>query len=60
MPGAYPGEEIDMPDAEKHIVAAIIRDIQGRKGLGDEWSMIDDETQDGIIERWREIVKEYL
>lgn len=49
-----------MPEAEKHIVAAIIRDLEGRKGLGDQWSAIDDETQDSIIESWREIVKEYL
>lgn len=49
-----------MPDAEKHIVDAIVRDLRGRKGLGDEWSAIDHDIRDEIIETWREIVREFL
>lgn len=49
-----------MPDVEKHIVAAIVRDIQGRKGLGDEWDMIDPEIKDQIVERWRQLARQLL
>ena len=38
-------------------VEVIERDLSGRKGLGNEWEQIDDETRDEIRERWRTIIQ---
>lgn len=40
------------------MVAAIIRDISNRSGLGDAWDEIDDETQDEIRKAWAEVIFE--
>ena len=39
-------------------VLAIIEDLEGRKGLGDEWDQIDDETKREIFETWVHILME--
>lgn len=41
----------------EQIVTDIIIDLEGRKGLGDEWDQIDDEVQEEIKQRWVNIVK---
>jgi hypothetical protein len=38
-------------------VHAIIDDLSGRKGIGDEWDQIDPDIQDEIIEEWEEHVR---
>lgn len=40
----------------QQIVAAIIRDLPGRAGLGDEWEQVDAQVIAGITEAWTEIV----
>ena len=44
----------------KWIVNAIITDLSGRKGIGDEWDQIDSEIQDEIRSYWQKIVNDYL
>lgn len=39
------------------IVAAIVDDLQGRKGIGDEWHQVDDEIQKEIIAEWEGFFK---
>ena len=34
-------------------LAKILRDLRGRKGIGDEWAEIDVDIRNEIIERWR-------
>lgn len=41
-------------------VAGIIRDISGRKGLGNEWEEIDEEIQKEIREKWTKIIGDAL
>jgi len=38
------------------IVSAIVRDLSGRKGLGDEWDTIDEDIKEEIIANWEDIV----
>jgi hypothetical protein len=40
----------------RKIVAAIVDDIEGRSGIGDEWQNIDDETQAEIMTEWTELL----
>jgi hypothetical protein len=48
-----------MPEELAHeIVEAIIRDLTDRKGLRQEWDMIDGEIQDEIRAAWADIIKE--
>lgn len=42
------------------IVEALIHNLTGRRGLGDEWDMIDSEIQSEIKDTWIEIVEEFL
>jgi hypothetical protein len=37
-------------------VQKIESDISGRKGLGDEWDQIDDETREEIRTGWQNII----
>jgi hypothetical protein len=37
------------------IVKGILADLSGRRGLRQEWDMIDDEIQEEIIEEWHGI-----
>jgi len=37
-------------------VKAILNDLQGRKGLGDEWDAIDEDIRDEIIVDWEAFV----
>lgn len=39
------------------IVDAIIEDLSGRKGLGDEWDQIDDDVKEQIREKWTRIME---
>jgi hypothetical protein len=43
--------------AEKK-VDAIIEDLAGRNGIGNEWEEIDEDTQEEIRECWIEILME--
>ena len=42
----------------KKIVNLILLDISERKGIGDEWWQIDDETQQEIKDSWVNIIRE--
>ena len=44
----------------KAIVSEIVVDLTSRRGLQQEFEMIDDETKDEIIETWENIVIENL
>jgi hypothetical protein len=53
-------EGIDMD--ENTIVAIIedmINDISDRRGIGDEWSEIDEDIKDEIRATWIEIIKKH-
>lgn len=39
-------------------VDKIIKDIQGRSGIGNEWDEIDDEIREQIREEWVEIIRQ--
>lgn len=38
------------------IIYDLIKDLSGRRGLGQEWDNIDGEIQDEIIDKWYEII----
>lgn len=42
--------------AARQAAREIVRDLQDRAGLGDEWDQID-ETQAEIIDTWTQIVR---
>ena len=42
------------------IVGYILQDLKNRSGLGNEWEMIDPETQKGIEAVWVYIAKEEI
>jgi len=39
---------------------AIIKDLESRKGIGDEWNDLDDDIRDEIIEKWSDILMDHL
>jgi len=45
---------------EQKIVKAIINDISGRSGIGDEWGQIDDSTKTDIRLEWTEAIKDLI
>lgn len=44
-------------NSAEEIVDRILHDLQGRKGLGNEWDEIDPEIQQEIREEWIQLVK---
>lgn len=42
----------------REIVSAIVRDLEDRGGISNEWDEIDDDTQAEIRQAWAEIVFE--
>lgn len=42
------------------IVDKIIDDLSGRKGIGDEWDMVDQEIKDEIRKEWADIIAKGL
>jgi hypothetical protein len=38
------------------MVEMIIADLSSRKGLGDEWDIIDPEIQQEILKKWKNII----
>lgn len=44
----------------KNIVNEIIDDMSDRGGLGDVWGYIDEDIQEEIKDRWKEIIKTYI
>lgn len=38
------------------VAEAIIEDIEGRKGLGDEWDAIDEDIQAEIKQEWVNLI----
>ena len=44
----------------KEIVLAILHDITGRSGIGNEYEQIDEEIQQEIFETWVKIVIDKL
>lgn len=44
----------------EQIAALIIEDIEGRKGIGNEWEAIDPELQDEIRAEWSAIIRNGL
>lgn len=49
-----------MRDKAKLIVKAIIKDLINRKGLRQDWDLIDDSIKREIISSWLKIVTEIL
>jgi hypothetical protein len=45
---------------EQKIVKAIINDISGRSGIGDEWGQIDDSIKTDIRLEWTEMITDLL
>jgi len=39
---------------------AIVKDLESRKGIGDEWNDLDDDIRDEIIEKWSDILMDHL
>ena len=44
----------------ENVVNDIIKDIEDRRGIGDEFEQIDDDIKKEMIETWKEIVKLYI
>jgi hypothetical protein len=44
----------------KCVINEIIKDISGRRGLGNEWETIDDDVQEEIKDSWKSIIKKYI
>lgn len=44
----------------KKIVKAIIRDIEDRSGIGNEWEQIDPDIQDEIRKEWKKKIVSVL
>lgn len=40
--------------------AAVARDLEGRRGIGHEWYLIDDDVQDEIVQTWANIIVEHM
>lgn len=40
------------------IVHALVEDIRDRKGLEEEWSLIDEDTKTNLLEEWVRLVRE--
>lgn len=51
----WPENSTDLTQVEK-IVFRIATDIWDRKGLGDEWTSMDDEIKDEILNNWHKII----
>jgi hypothetical protein len=47
-----------MDTVEVRIVKAIETDLSNRRGIGDEWQSIDNETKEAIREIWVNIIRE--
>jgi len=45
-----------MTETSKQTAQQIAGDISNRRGLGDEWDMLDDEVQSQIIEVWAGLI----
>ena len=41
----------------REIAEEIVRDLSRRKGIGNEWDMIDPDIQEEIIETWTAIIE---
>jgi len=46
----------DLPEKAIKAVNAIVEDITDRRGLGNEWEAIDEDTQGEIITAWVAII----
>jgi hypothetical protein len=44
----------------KKIVAGIVKDFTGRRGLGQEWDQVDSETQEEIVARWNALALRHI
>lgn len=44
----------------RKVVEGIIKDLTDRRGLRQEWDMIDDDIQDEIKDKWTDIVLEKM
>lgn len=53
-------ERWKMNDKIKKIVDLIVQDIEDRKGIGDEWQMIDSDITEEIKEEWGNIIKSQI
>lgn len=39
------------------VVDSIIEDLQGRRGLGEEWDSIDSDVQEEIRQKWIQLAR---
>jgi hypothetical protein len=44
----------------KKIIHDIIEDLADRSGIGNEWEVMDEETQEELVKKWESIVKRYI
>lgn len=44
----------------RDVINEIIKDLAGRKGLGDAWEEVDDDIKEDIIDEWVEIILDNL
>ena len=49
-----------MDDTAIRIVNAILSDICCRKGIGDAWDVIDNDTKESIIDNWCILINKEL
>jgi hypothetical protein len=45
---------------ESRIANAIVRDLSGRRGLGDEWDNIDSVVQEEIKDEWAALIRKHI
>ncbi|MBU2635388.1 hypothetical protein KJ841_02870 [Patescibacteria group bacterium] len=56
----YESFENPPQDKAKRILFAVFNDLDGRKGLLNEWGMLDDDIQEEILETNLEIIRQNL
>ena len=49
-----------MTSLAKQIIHRIIQDLEGRKGIGDEWDRIDQNIQQEIKNKWVELTENII
>lgn len=49
-----------MTSLAKRIIHRIIQDLEGRKGIGDEWDRIDQNIQQEIKNKWVELTENII
>lgn len=51
---------VDMDQAIRGAIQAIIEDISDRRGLKHEWRQIDPDIRDEIMQEWRQLIENHI